>query len=71
MPIGCLSMATTITKGVTTMRGPKDRKNDAILDMYFEDHYKGKLSTMNYKIERQYMRQYYNNLLEENDVEEN
>ena len=53
------------------MRDPKDRKNDAILDMYFEDHYKGKLSTMNYKIERQYMRQYYNNLLDEDDVEEN
>lgn len=49
----------------------KKKQTHSILDMYFEDHYRGKLSTMNYKIERQYMRQYYDNLLEDDDVEEN
>ena len=50
---------------------PKEKKNNAILDMYFEDHYRGKLSTMNYKIERQYLRQYYDNLLEDDDTDNN
>lgn len=50
----------------------KDKKNrNDILDMYFEDKYRGKLSTMNYKIERQYLRQYYDSLLEDDDIEEN
>lgn len=29
-----------------------------------------KLSTMRYKIERQYLREYYSNLLEEDDIDE-
>lgn len=45
------------------------KEQNKYLDMYFEDKYRGQNSTMKYKIERQYLRQYYENLLEDDDID--
>ena len=47
-----------------------EKEKNKLEEMYLEDKYRGKLSTIKYKIERQYLREYYSNLLEEDDIDE-